>query len=239
MRGLHETKMALDDEIAKLNAMDPTGSQKSKLNSLITAKDRLLGFIEEISPEYKTARETFAKVSKPIEQLESIKGLAEKSVSASTEKVKFDQFANNLQKLKKEGVISDRQAERLDAVLQDMQRVKFAETAGKDVGSDTVQKLAFSNLMNQVGLPNALRNFAPTGIVGGALERVGDALYGGANQKLKTRLAETMLDPAQAARLMENVKPYAASQVGRPMTDKMAEAEKTKALAKMLMMQRL
>jgi hypothetical protein len=48
-----------------------------------------------------------------------------------------------------------------------------------------------------------------------------------------------MLDPAQAARLMENVKPYAASQVGRPMTDKMAESEKTKALAKMLMMQRL
>lgn len=239
MRGLHETKMALDDEIARLNAMDPTGSQKARLNSLVTAKDRLLGFIEEVSPEYKTARETFAKISKPIEQLESIKTLAEKSVSPSTEKIKFDQFAKNLEKLKNEGVISTRQAERLDAVLEDMKRVKYAETAGKDVGSDTVQKLAFSNLMNQVGLPNALRNFAPSGIIGGALERVGDALYGGANQKLKTKLAETMLDPAQAARLMENVKPYAASQVGRPMTDKMAKEEQTKALAKMLMMQRL
>ena len=239
MRGLHETKMALDDEIARLNAMDPTGSQKARLNSLVTAKDRLLGFIEEVSPEYKTARETFAKISKPIEQLESIKTLAEKSVSPSTEKIKFDQFAKNLEKLKSEGVISTRQAERLDAVLEDMKRVKYAETAGKDVGSDTVQKLAFSNLMNQVGLPNALRNFAPTGIIGGALERVGDALYGGANQKLKTKLAETMLDPAQAARLMENVKPYAASQVGRPMTDKMAKEEQAKALAKMLMMQRL
>ena len=239
MRGLHETKMALDDEIARLNAMDPTGSQKARLNSLVTAKDRLLGFIEEVSPEYKTARETFAKISKPIEQLESIKTLAEKSVSPSTEKIKFDQFAKNLEKLKNEGVISTRQAERLDAVLEDMKRVKYAETAGKDVGSDTVQKLAFSNLMNQIGLPNALRNFAPSGIVGGALERVGDAIYGGANQKLKTKLAETMLDPAQAARLMENVKPYAASQVGRPMTDKMAKEEQTKALAKMLMMQRL
>lgn len=242
MTGLHQTKMALDREIAAVKgrlARDQAGSTSAELDALNSAKTDLLKFMEKVSPEYKVARETYARVSKPVEQLESIKNLAEKSVSSSSEKIKFDQFANNIEKLKKEGSLTDRQVQRLNNVLEDMKRVKFAETAGKDVGSDTVQKLAFSNLMNQIGLPNALRNFAPSGIVGGALERVGDALYGGANQKLKTKLAETMLDPAQAARLMENVKPYQASQVGRPMTDKMAEAEKAKALAKMLMIQRL
>jgi hypothetical protein len=242
MRGLHETKMALDREIAAVKGKlerDQAGSTSAELDALNTAKTDLLKFMEKASPAYKTARETYARVSKPVEQLETIKGLAEKSVSSGSEKIKFEQFASNLEKLKKEGVLSDRQVERLNNVLEDMRRVKYAETEGKNVGSDTVQKLAFSNLMNQIGLPNALRNFAPAGIIGGTLERVGDAVYGGANQKLKTKLAETMLDPAQAARLMENVKPYAASQVGRPMTDKMAEAEKAKALAKMLMMQRL
>ena len=242
MTGLHQTKMALDREIASVKgklARDQAGSTSAELDALNSAKTDLLKFMENVSPAYKTARETYARVSKPVEQLETIKGLAEKSVSSGSEKIKFEQFANNLDKLKKEGVLSDRQVERLNNVLEDMRRVKYAETEGKNVGSDTVQKLAFSNLMNQIGLPNALRNFAPAGIVGGTLERVGDAVYGGANQKLKTKLAETMLDPAQAARLMENVKPYAASQVGRPMTDKMAEAEKAKALAKMLMMQRL
>jgi len=242
MTGLHQTKMALDREIAGVKAKlarDQAGSTSAELDALNSAKTDLLKFMERVSPEYKIARETYARVSKPVEQLETIKGLAEKSVSSGSEKIKFEQFANNLDKLKKEGVLSDRQVERLNNVLEDMRRVKYAETEGKNVGSDTVQKLAFSNLMNQIGLPNALRNFAPAGIIGGTLERVGDAVYGGANQKLKTKLAETMLDPAQAARLMENVKPYAASQVGRPMTDKMAEAEKAKALAKMLMMQRL
>lgn len=240
MRGLHETKMALDREIAAVKGKlerDQAGSTSAELDALNSAKTDLLKFMEKVSPAYKTARETYARVSKPVEQLETIKGLAEKSVSSGNEKIKFEQFASNLEKLKKEGVLSDQQVNRLNSVLEDMRRVKFAETAGKDVGSDTVQKLAFSNLMNQVGLPNALRNFAPAGIIGGTLERVGDAVYGGANQKLKTKLAETMLDPAQAARLMENVKPYAALQVGRPMTDKMAKEEQAKAFAKMLMMQ--
>jgi len=242
LRGLHETKFALDSQINALegrlqNTKNP--ALDSELKAKITAKNRLLNFLEndQISPEYKLARETFARLSKPIEQLQSLQNIADKSISASKGTVKYDTFFNNLKALKKEGVLSDRQFARLEAIGEDMKRVKYAETAGKDVGSDTVQKLAFSNMMNQVGLPNALRNFAPAGIVGGALERVGDALYGGANQKLKTKIGETMLNPAEAARLMESVSPYEMSQVGRNMTDKIAEVEKAKQLAKMLMMQ--
>lgn len=240
MTGLHQTKMALDRQIKGVEAKllrDNAGSTSAELDALRSAKTDLLKFMEKVSPEYKTARETYARVSKPIEQLQSLEKMADKSISASKNTIKYDTFFNNLKALKKEGILSDRQLARLEAIGKDLDRVKYAETAGKDVGSDTVQKLAFSNMMNQVGLPNALRNFAPAGVVGGVLERAGDAIYGGANQKLKTKLGETMLNPAEAARLMENVNPSAVSQVGRPMTDKMSEVEKAKQLAKMLMMQ--
>lgn len=115
----------------------------------------------------------------------------------------------------------------MEAIGEDMKRVKYAETAGKDVGSDTVQKLAYSNMMNQVGIPNALRNFAPAGVVGNVLERGANVLYGGANQKLRTELAETMLNPQKAAQLMEK-----AQRSSKPLT-----SEEQRNLAKILLMQ--
>ena len=71
-----------------------------------------------------------------------------------------------------------------------MARTKFADTAGKGVGSDTVQKLAYSNLMNQSGLPISANN------------RIGKFVYGDVNEQLKDKLAETMLSPQETLRLM-------------------------------------
>jgi hypothetical protein len=75
MRGLHETKMALDEQIGTVKAKlerDGLGATSAELDGLNKAKDRLLGFMEKVSPEYKTARETYARVSKPVEQLSNI-----------------------------------------------------------------------------------------------------------------------------------------------------------------------
>lgn len=57
--------------------------------------------MEKISPAYKTARETYSRVSKPVEQLSAIEKMADKSVSASKDTIKFDTFFNNLKSLKK------------------------------------------------------------------------------------------------------------------------------------------
>jgi hypothetical protein len=193
MRGLHETKMALDRQIKAVKAKlerDNAGASSSELDGLINAKTGLLNFMERISPTYKTARVNYERLSKPIEQLESIAKLADKSISAETEKIYISQFSKGLKELKQSGVISDRQIARLEAIKEDLARGKFAATAGKGVGSDTVQKLAYGNLMNQTGLPISATN------------RLGKFVYGDINEQLKNKLAESMLSPQETLRLM-------------------------------------
>jgi len=201
MRGLHETKMALDDEIKAVKAKldrDGAGATSAELNGLMTAKTRLLNFIEGVSPEYKTARLTFERLSKPVEQLESIANLAKKSISPENEKIFISRFSNDLQKLIDEGKLSNRQIERLNAIKQDLARTKFAGEAGRGVGSDTVQKLAYSNLIQQAGIPTALSGATGTGI----LSRIGDVAYGRANKEMAQKLAESLLSPEETLRLM-------------------------------------
>ena len=173
------------------------------------------------------ARETFARASKPIDQLDAIAKLAEKSVSPETQKIYSAQFSRNFEALKKEGILTDRQISRLDAIKQDLERVAFAEKEGKGVGSDTVQKLAYSNMANQVGIPNALRGLPGGQIIGNVAQRVGKLAYSDANKELAMKLAETMANPKQAALLMEQ-----AGIQGKPLT-----TENQRKLAKMLLMQ--
>jgi hypothetical protein len=207
MRGLHETKLALDDEIARLNVPDPTSAQKAKIDALKAAKGRLLNFIETVNPEYKKARETFARLSKPIDQLESIQAITGKSIKPEREEILAGTFARELAKARKEGILSDRQIERLEAINKDIQRSQFAETAGRGVGSNTAQNIAYNNMMNELGIPTGMRTLAPTSIMGNVLGRAGDIVYGRANKDLQRELAETMLNPSQATQAIEAARP--------------------------------
>jgi hypothetical protein len=210
MRGLHETKMALDGQIKAVKAKlerDAAGATSAELDGLNAAKTRLLGFIEKISPEYKTARLTYERLSKPVEQLESIAKLAKKSISPENEKIFASRFSNDLQKVIDEGKLSERQLARLNLVKEDLARSKFAETAGKGVGSDTVQKLAYSNMMQTAGIPTALTGSAASGVLGNVAARTGDVLYGRANREMAQKLAEALMSPEDTLRLMR---------VGRP-----------------------
>jgi hypothetical protein len=210
MRGLHETKMALDGQIKAVKAKlerDAAGATSAELDGLNAAKTRLLGFIEQISPEYKTARVTYERLSKPVDQLESIAKLAKKSISPENEKIFVSRFSNDLQKVIDEGKLSERQLARLNLVKEDLARSKFAETAGKGVGSDTVQKLAYSNMMQTAGIPTALTGSAASGVLGNVASRTGDVLYGRANREMAQKLAEALMSPEDTLRLMR---------VGRP-----------------------
>jgi len=194
MLGLHRTKIALDKKIGEVKARYDRDKIKSasgdELDGLMNAKTGLLNFMEKISPAYKTARQSYDRLSKPIEQLESIAKLADKSISPETEKIYIGQFSKALKDLKQQDVLSDRQISRLEAIKEDLARGKFAATAGKSVGSDTVQKLVYNNLMNEVGLPISATN------------RLGKFVYGDVNEQLKNKLAESMLDPQETLRLM-------------------------------------
>jgi hypothetical protein len=206
MRGLHETKMALDDQIATVKAKlekSGTGATSAELNSLITAKDRLLGFIEDVNPAYKEASATYARLSKPVNQLEAIANLSQKSISPQTQTIYAANFARELDKVKKEGILSKQQLSRLESISEDLQRGTYAKTAGAGIGSNTMEKLAYNNMLQQVNLPNMLRRHGLAETAGNVLARVSDVGYGAANKQLTNKMAEALLDPQKAAALMK------------------------------------
>ena len=208
LRGLHQTKLALDSQINSLEAK-LQGTKNSALDSELKAKQaakgRLLGFIEnsQISPEYKLARETFARASKPVDQLEAIANLAEKSTKSTDFSTYLGRFSNELEKAKKDGLLSDRQIARLQAIKDDMMRTDFANTAGRGVGSNTMQNLAYNNMLQEVNLPNLLRRRGMAETVGNIAARVKDVAYGSMNKRLTSEMADTLLDPRKAAALMK------------------------------------
>jgi len=209
LRGLHQTKVALDEQIAAVEAKllrDGIPSAKNaELDGLKTAKNRLLAFIEnpQISPDYKIARETYARLSKPVDQLEQIAKLADRTVSAKDNTIYTDRFFKELEKVKKDGLLSKQQIARLEAIGDDLKLKSFAETSGRGVGSDTMQKLAYANAANAVGLPNMLRGTSGGQMVARAAQKVGNTLYSNANKEITNRMAETMLSPQRAAELMQ------------------------------------
>jgi hypothetical protein len=234
LRGLHQTKIALDKQIAVVKAkLEKDGiatATDQELNGLKAAKDRLLVFIEnpQISPDYKIARETYARLSKPVDQLEQIAKLADRSVSAKDNTIYTDRFFKELEKVKKDGLLSKQQIARLKAIGDDLQLKSFAENAGRGVGSNTVQNLAYGNTANSVGLPNMLRTTPSGQIVERVAKKIGNTLYGQANKDITNKMAETMLSPQRAAELM---------QMPTQQSQNLANIQKAQNLAKMLMLQ--
>ena len=236
MRGLHETKMALDDQIAKVKALAEKngGAKSAELNSLEAAKSRLLGFMEQVSPEYKTARKTYERLSQPVEQLTAIESIAGKSLNPKDYSVYLSRFSNELEKAKKEGLLSNAQLNRLENIKQDLMRTDFAATAGKPPGTNTVQNLAYGNMLNQLNLPNLLRRHGLSETVSNIGARIGDVVYGKANKEIANQLAETLLNPKQAASYMEATK---IANKGIKITPEVAKEIERANLAKMLLMQ--
>lgn len=206
LQGLHETKMALDQEINAVKAKllrDNAGATSAELDGLKAAKDRLLGFIETVSPDYKKARETYARLSKPVEQLETISNIADKATRDKDSTILLNRFSNELEKAKKEGLLTKQQLTRLENIKSDMLRTDFANEAGRGVGSNTMQNLAYNNMLQEVNLPNLLRRRGMAETAGNMAARVKDVAYGSMNKRLTNEMAEAMLDPRKAAALMK------------------------------------
>lgn len=208
IQGLHEVKLAMDDQIAKLTKPDMTTSETNKINGIKAAKDRLVGFLESesISPTYKKARQIYAAQSKPINELEAVEKIAEKVINPATDAIYPNQLARQLKNAEKGKTVGQNKLDQLKAFQEDIRGQEFARQAGKSTGSDTAQKLAYSNLMNDMGVPNALKNSGIIEGLGNFAGQLGNMAYSNANQRLSSKLANAVTDPQEAARLMELVR---------------------------------
>jgi hypothetical protein len=210
---LQDLKMAMDAMLS-----DPMGGIAGKEADLVKAtRGQLMNWMESRIPDLKTARTTYAEMSKPIGQMDvgqelltrlepalnDYGGLArETGAKYATALRNADQTAVKATKFKGAGMgdlMTNQQMNALEGVASDLARKANAQDLGRGVGSDTFQKLALSNIAERSGAP---------GVVGGALDmpgvsKVAKFLYREPDEKIQTLIAQSLLQPKNAAMLME------------------------------------
>lgn len=147
---------------------------------------------------------TYADMSKPINQMETLQdvlkriqtGTVDKSGNAILSAAKL----NNI--LKNEGAelgktLAPEQLTRLRKLASDLNASQLATTSGKAVGSNTVQNLAQTRLLD-----DALGSFGRSTPMTSTLGRLLQIPYGTANQQIRERLGNALLNPAETERLL-------------------------------------
>lgn len=201
MRGLHDMKMALDDDISVAVRAGKGGQAKA----LIATKDKLLNVMERISPAYKEAKATYAEMSKPINQMEVLQGLRLTDAKGNMTLAKVQNAIDGLQKaaaapgVRAQKDITAAQLGTLQTIRDDLLRQSNL-AAGKSAGSNTFQNIATDNVMSTM-LPGKIGEVVG-GKVGGVTGQIGRLMYSGPNEAIRNRLADLMLDPKAAEAAM-------------------------------------
>lgn len=215
VKGLDYLKRALDDQIG-----NAAGNEQ---RVLINLRDRLLTTIDTLSPEYAAARKVFAQMSPPINRMEVGEELLKRGTSATTDALGNPTVhANKLAQALRSGdmvaqkatgfggatlekTLTQEQLASVRAVVDDLSRGQVAQNLGRGAGSDTVQKLAMTNMLEQSGVPTWMRGALQ--IPGNLAARGAKALYGDADRQLVEKLSQALLSPKETADLMARVPP--------------------------------
>lgn len=209
---LHAMKMAFDDLI-KDPATFGIGSAEAK--AIGRTRAQFLEWAESKAPSYKTARETFAAQSKPINQMEVgqfLEGKLKPALGEETARLRAAGFAGALENapgtIKRatgesrfqslSEVLTPEQLKIVEDVRADLARARQTEaqaTAARGAGPDV--NLMGTEVMGNVRAPNFINNV--TTVANDLLRR----MQGKLDQKLAIELAAEMLDPAAAAKALE------------------------------------
>lgn len=207
--GLHYVKLALDDGLSGT----PTSALSRNAKAAVAEMKTLLTQeMDKVSPVYGAARTAYRDASKPINQMQVAEELL-KSVNPLNGKLRASQFAGKLtdktaqtatgfKGATLDNTLDPGQLQQLLALRDDLARADFAANAGRPVGTNTIQNLAYGNMIGRLGVPTFLKNSAGGQVVGGLLSKAGDVVYSKANREIAEQMAQTMLSPQEAARVM-------------------------------------
>lgn len=198
IQGLDYVKRGLDDMIKK--------SDGNEARVLINLKNRLLTTLDRLSPDYAQARTTFSQMSRPINQMDVAQTIADRSIRPLDQVINPNQFARALsddtvqsvtgmRNATLENTLEPQQLALLTAIREDLARNVASQNLGRGAGSDTLQKLSMTNLMQRSGVPLGVLNAPMIG-------RLGNFAYQTADERLRQQLAMTLLNSPETARLM-------------------------------------
>jgi len=212
VKDLHNLKINLDRD-ANFN---PTSSADSRDQAaIISAKKQLVDLLEQQSPAYKQAREGFIADSTPINQMQIGKELINRVQPALADfgaggrmtgatyarairdaKGNFVKNTNGGIDKKLSDVMSGEQMGTIKNVGKALAGRSSAESLGRGTGSNTFQNFAMDDLSSQAGLPG--------GVVSWLLTKppLLKGLLKGADDEIKGKLANALLDPKYTAQLL-------------------------------------
>ena len=212
--GLHYIKLAIDD------ALEPSATNaigRNARSALMDMKSQLTAEMDKISPVYGVSRKAYEQASRPINQMavgdalmSSVRPLDQQIMPTQFAKKLTDKTAQQATGFKGatlENTLDPAQLKLLNGIKDDLARAEFAKNAGRGVGSNTVQNLAYTNMLNEAGVPAFIRGSALGQAAGGLLGQAGRVVYSRANQDLAELMARTMLSPQEAAQLMTRKAP--------------------------------
>lgn len=212
---LHNMKMAFDDLINDPSVQQRYGIGASEIRAITDTRSKFLSWVENKASAYRTARETFAADSRPINQMEIGQYLEGKLIPALGEEtaalrsagfasamdaapltIKRATGQSRFEKLTQ--ILEPDQIAILEAVRADLARIKQTEsmaTAARSMGPDVA--LAGTEALAAVRAPSLISRI--TSIGNDIMRR----LQGKLDRKLAIELATEMLDPALAASTLE------------------------------------
>lgn len=174
-------------------------------DAIDTAMMRSAGDAQSL-PSWKDYLTTYSEQSKPINQMEIMQEVMKRMQTGATD------TAGNLmlspaklnQILKNDGPdlvkkLTPDQLQTLRNVAADMNASQLAMNAGKATGSNTVQNIAQDQLLRHA-LGDSLGGSMPAKMVLGNLLRIP---YSRANQEIQQKIGNALLNPQEAARLLE------------------------------------
>ncbi len=220
---LHYTKMALDDAISAATA---AGNKKGAA-AIIGTRDKLVSMMEskDFSPSYREARDTYAQMSKPINQMDVGEALykklqpalsdfgAERSTpgmfaQAVREGDRTAKTATGFRGATMEGTLTPQQIGTVSNIAKDLGRFVRAQEAGKVPGSPTAQYLAGQQVMREIMGPLGLPESWAQSFIAELLQRgtkfAGKTLGNPIESKVQSRLMEMLLDPQLAKDVQAN-----------------------------------
>lgn len=225
VQGLHYMKMGLDDMLSDVTS----GIGKTERRAISNLKDRFLGELNALSPEYQQASQQFAQLSRPINQMQIGQKLYETLVPATAGEMPSslnyaslakalrqpDVVAQQATKFKgatMRGAMSPEQLATIQGVSSDASRIAESLRRGAGLGSPTARRLGQSNLIaehfsEQAPIASTIINLAGkvpgVNVVTRGAEAMGGLLGGSLNQRMVSQLDEMLAqDPARVARLL-------------------------------------
>lgn len=226
---LHYAKKALDDQIKVAGPQAQKGliATRNKVVSLIESKD--------FSPSYREARDTFHRMSEPVNRMEVGQELAKRARVGENEMLdalgnptltpsRMSQAIRSGEDVVKaatkrsqplEAVLTGEQMQLLKSLQDDLSRLNVARTAGKPVGSPTAQFLSSQNLLEQIAGPLGMpKSWSQSALLETALRPL-DFAYKRAEPRVQEALAKALLDPEEAKRIMVLLQAQQAGLLGR------------------------